>query len=478
MIDKREILEAASAFALLPGVVEKDYILGWLLAGINAHPDLAESWVFKGGTCLKKCYFETYRFSEDLDFTLRDEGHIDAAFLRRVLGEVVAWVADASGLLLPADQLSFDIYTNPRGRLSCQGKVGYRGPVPPATAAGGWPKIKLDLTADEKLVLPAVRREVFHPYSDRPDEGMWTSAYAYEEAFGEKVRALGERTRPRDLYDVVNLYRHGDSRPPAAVLHDVLAQKCAYKGIAVPSVAALEPHRADLEAMWDSMLGHQLPVLPPVAHFWAALPEIFAWLMGGAQVPRRTRIEPGSSETIIRSRVLPMSIPGRSRVALEIIRFAAANYLCVDLTYDGSVRRIEPYSLRETKDGEIVLKAIRIDSGENRSYRVDRMQGATATGQGFTPRYLVELTTDGPLAITPAAIRPSVASPSWLTQTPSRPCRAAPSRSDGPAYVYRCTVCGKTFNRKTMDGALNPHKNAKTGYDCYGTYGTYVRTKY
>jgi len=227
MIDKREILEAASAFGLLPGVVEKDYILGWLLAGINAHPDLAESWVFKGGTCLKKCYFETYRFSEDLDFTLRDEGHIDAAFLRRVLGEVVAWVADASGLLLPADQLSFDIYTNPRGRLSCQGKVGYRGPVSPATAAGGWPKIKLDLTADEKLVLPAVRREVFHPYSDRPDEGMWTSAYAYEEAFGEKVRALGERTRPRDLYDVVNLYRHGDSRPPAAVLHDVLAQKCA-----------------------------------------------------------------------------------------------------------------------------------------------------------------------------------------------------------------------------------------------------------
>jgi predicted nucleotidyltransferase component of viral defense system len=32
-----------------------------------------ESWVFKGGACLKKCYFETYRFSEDLDFSLRDE---------------------------------------------------------------------------------------------------------------------------------------------------------------------------------------------------------------------------------------------------------------------------------------------------------------------------------------------------------------------------------------------------------------------
>jgi predicted nucleotidyltransferase component of viral defense system len=66
MIDKREILEAASSFSLLPNVVEKDYVLGWILAGINAHEELAESWVFKGGTCLKKCYFETYRFSEDL----------------------------------------------------------------------------------------------------------------------------------------------------------------------------------------------------------------------------------------------------------------------------------------------------------------------------------------------------------------------------------------------------------------------------
>jgi predicted nucleotidyltransferase component of viral defense system len=54
MIDKREILEMASALGLLPNVVEKDYVLGWMLAGINAHKELAETWIFKGGTCLKK----------------------------------------------------------------------------------------------------------------------------------------------------------------------------------------------------------------------------------------------------------------------------------------------------------------------------------------------------------------------------------------------------------------------------------------
>jgi len=43
MIDRREILEAASSFSLLPSIVEKDYVLGWMLAGINAHDELGES---------------------------------------------------------------------------------------------------------------------------------------------------------------------------------------------------------------------------------------------------------------------------------------------------------------------------------------------------------------------------------------------------------------------------------------------------
>ena len=465
MIDRREILEAASSFSLLPSIVEKDYVLGWILAGINAHEAIAESWFFKGGTCLKKCYFETYRFSEDLDFTLRDENHIDDKFLRETFEDVVAWVSEQSGLNIPADQLSFDIYENPRGRLNCQGKIAYRGPASPTS--GGWPKIKLDLTADERLVLPPVRREVFHPYTDRPDSGLWANCYAYEEAFGEKLRALGERTRPRDLYDVVNLYRHTDSRPTAAVLRNVLQQKCEYKSIPVPTYEALVSHRADLEVMWADMLGHQLPVLPPLNDFWDALPEIFTWILSGAEMPQRAYIQHGAGEIAVRERVLPMGVPVRARSTIEIIRYAAANYLCVDLTYDGSVRRIEPYSLRQTLEGNFVLHAIRSDSGEHRSYRVDRMQAAAVTSQVFSPRYVVELTSTGPLNIAPSAALPRI-------YTGSR--RSSASRRQGPTYVYRCTVCRRTFNRKTTDGALNPHKNPR-GYPCPGRYGVYVRTK-
>jgi WYL domain len=264
----------------------------------------------------------------------------------------------------------------------------------------------------------------------------------------------------------VNLYRHTDSRPTAAVLLEVLRQKCDYKSIPVPTFASLMPHRQALEAMWSDMLSHQFPVLPPLNDFWDALPEIFTWMTSSAPVPQRAIIQHGIGEVAIRTHLLPIGVPLPARSTLEIIRFAAANHLCVDLAYDRSVRRIEPYSLRQTVQGYFVLHAIRADSGEHRSHRVDRMQGATVTSQVFTPRYAVELTSTGPLAVAPSTVMPRMPS-----------MRRARSGHQGPTYVYRCTVCGKTFNRKTMDGSLKPHKN-RQGYQCYAGYGVYVRTNY
>jgi len=69
-------------------VVEKDYVLGWLLAGIAGHPQAGRLWVFKGGTCLKKCFFETYRFSEDLDSSLLADAEYSESDLVRILREI------------------------------------------------------------------------------------------------------------------------------------------------------------------------------------------------------------------------------------------------------------------------------------------------------------------------------------------------------------------------------------------------------
>lgn len=201
--------------------------------------------------------------------------------------------------------------------------------------------------------------------------------------------------------------------------------------------------------------------------------------MGQTEEPQRARIEPGSSEITIRSRVLPMAVPLHARAPLEVIRFAAANHLCVDLTYDGSQRRIEPYSLRQTAEGNFVLHAIRSDCGEHRSYRVDKMQNASVTRQSFAPRYLVELSTEGPLPVAQSLVQTSSIDRLVGQSRPASRVRSfAPARSDGPTYVYRCTACGKTFNRKSMNSNLNKHKNAKTGFDCFGTHGTYLKTKY
>jgi predicted nucleotidyltransferase component of viral defense system len=81
-------MEFSREFGLRANVIEKDYVLGWVLAGIFNHPDIGSSWIFKGGTCLKKCYFETYRFSEDLDFTLSDTNHQEQEFLLSCFKEI------------------------------------------------------------------------------------------------------------------------------------------------------------------------------------------------------------------------------------------------------------------------------------------------------------------------------------------------------------------------------------------------------
>lgn len=41
MIDKREIIDIAATLSLTPQVVEKDYVLGWLLWGINNKEELS-----------------------------------------------------------------------------------------------------------------------------------------------------------------------------------------------------------------------------------------------------------------------------------------------------------------------------------------------------------------------------------------------------------------------------------------------------
>lgn len=194
MIPKREVEVTAGEWQLRQDVVEKDYVLGRLLAGIAQHA-VTRSWAFKGGTCLRKCWFETYRFSEDLDFTVT-EAHLDVSLLLDAFGEIAEWVLTQCGLRLVLDETSFREKWNKRGNPTIEGKIAYIGPLGMPTP----PKVKLDLTADEVLVRRLERRPVFHPFSDVGSRGATDRladvlCYSLPELLGEKP-SLGRAMPP------------------------------------------------------------------------------------------------------------------------------------------------------------------------------------------------------------------------------------------------------------------------------------------
>jgi predicted nucleotidyltransferase component of viral defense system len=390
MITQRELLALRAEWSLDVGVIEKDYLLGWLLAGIANHDALSRTWVFKGGTCLRKCYYETFRFSEDLDFTIVDGGPEEPDELKRIFVEIAEWVREESGIELIVDDSSFRRRMNRRGRPTVEGRVAYRGP----SGQSSLPKVKLDLTSDEVLAERPVIRLIGHPYSDSL-RVQGVLSYSITELFGEKLRALAERCRPRDLYDVVHMHRHPDLIGLSGYVRRALERKCAHAGIEVPTLKSIHesPLRAEVESEWGNMLGHQLPSpLPPFESFWSTLDSVFGWLDGTRQIAQLPRAQVGQPDATWDA---PQAITSwRRQVPLELLRYAGSNRLKVDIDYRAAqgrhgVRRVEPYALRRTQDGNLVLFVVN-DQGELRSYRVDRMAGIRPTAVPFSPRYRVE----------------------------------------------------------------------------------------
>lgn len=473
MISKREILDFARAQGVEPKIIEKDYVLGWVLAGINNHPELAKQWVFKGGTCLKKCYFETYRFSEDLDFTVLTPDHINQDFLKRVFTEVVTWVEEQTGLKLPAEQIKFDVHPD-SSKKYVEGKLYYMGPMGQTASL---PKIILDITNNEVLVLPSQIREIYHPYSDRLSDGLKARCYGFEEVFAEKTRALAERARPRDLYDVIHLFRNQELVQDKALIISTLQKKCAFKNISVPTLESIHGHRFvnELHSEWANMLAHQLTTLPPIESFLGELPDFFDWL--NEEVLPIEEMEDGETaastvELTQRKDVDPAWFPPSRLMVissdspnLEKIRFAASNRLCLDLAYNGERRIIEPYEVRRTISGDLYLAAIKADTGENRNYTFDKIQDIKIIQRAFHPRFPIPIGESGQLII-------------GQNISQARNTYGKSQRNNyGPKYIYRCTTCGRAFTKNSMNSTLRPHKNKRKG-DCYGRYGAYVRTKY
>jgi hypothetical protein len=274
------------------------------------------------------------------------------------------------------------------------GKVTYRGPLAVPTG----PKIQLDLTQQEAVLAPTEKQPILHAYPDLMPEGLGVSCYSLEELFAEKCRALHERTRPRDLYDVVHIgeARRGQFDPAKA--RQLFQAKCRAKGLAPPTAGDLVNQAkasAELAADWSVMLAHQLRQLPPVEQFLQRLPEALSWIdrVAATQPPILPSVPLRSGEQVFRPRG---SYFWQSPVPLEGIRFAGTNRLLVEFDYQDeqgkrSHRVIEPYSFRVPRTGNHLLYGWDVAKGEIRAFNTRNISGLVITGRPFVPRYLVEL---------------------------------------------------------------------------------------
>ena len=400
MITKAEILELAGNFSLQPTTVQKDYVLGWVLRAISKNPYLSK-WVFKGGTCLKKCYFETYRFSEDLDFTVPSDHTISSEEINEYLEDTINWIEENSGLTFPIQDWKIDEYTNLRGNTSFQVKISYSGPL--IGAPSSLPRIKFDITQDERLVDAPQLRNIHHSYSDQFSPIPQVLSYSIDEILAEKSRALFERNgRARDVYDVINISRNFREKINPENTKKIAIAKFGFKKLASPTVKQIldSIDKEILKANWEHQLAHQISNLPPVEQFIDELEDAIAWWLEPEVVkPALKPIPKARGQRVPRSFFPATGIQTGTELALDTIRRAAHNRQCVLISYGGHSRLVEPYSLRYPTTGNTLLYVREIEKdgmlsnkrNHPTAYITHKIESAFISNKTFTPIWEVEL---------------------------------------------------------------------------------------
>jgi predicted nucleotidyltransferase component of viral defense system len=219
-------------------ILEKDYALSYLLVAISETPGLGEMMALKGGTALKKLYYQDYRFSEDLDYsTLRPGPPVGlaettrAAVLRMTerLNERGPFEVQYENLILksphPNDQAAF--------------LVRVRFPGQRASLC----RLKVEITVDEPILLPVEHRPILHGFAEKLTVSV--GGYALPEIVAEKLRALlqsrehltvrgwGASRTCRDYYDLWSILRQEGRF--SGLIPDLVSRKCQVRNVTYDS---------------------------------------------------------------------------------------------------------------------------------------------------------------------------------------------------------------------------------------------------
>lgn len=274
MIKQKEISDIAALKGVPKTTIDKDWVLGHFLNAFFSFSHNQSNFIFKGGTCLRKCYIKDYRFSEDLDFTLVNKDFVvDKSFIN----DVIKKAESLSSVKFHLNSLQLQIHNNiPQGYLV---EIKFWGadhhPNQKPLSPSRWQSnIHLDISFSEKLLLPAVEKQIMHQYSDYEIIQYKANCYDFRELLAEKIRALKQRNRPRDVFDVWYLSKLIYPEDYVEIAN-LLYEKSKYKGHEIngPEDFVNEEKAEINKISWNRSLSHQLSLsnLVPFTNIYSEL---------------------------------------------------------------------------------------------------------------------------------------------------------------------------------------------------------------
>lgn len=214
-------------------LIEKDLILHQILTDLSQVKFFADAFLFKGGTCLIKCYFGYVRFSEDIDFTWKDQsafkemsGKKIRSQLSKIIdktGGVFETIARKRGLDFKCVKSNTDYVELGGGNKTCTFKIWYDSQI-----IGRPSFVKVQINFVEQMCFSPKKAQLSGLLTGKHEELDSLlpeySEYAKKIPFGvydireilcEKVRALltREGTKARDFLDVYLIWRRFGIRP-------------------------------------------------------------------------------------------------------------------------------------------------------------------------------------------------------------------------------------------------------------------------
>lgn len=249
MIKPGEIQNKARELGVRDQQIEKDYILAWILQGIAQHVQLSTTITFKGGTVLKKVYFEDYRFSEDLDFSLLDTDTSNE--------QIFEWFSEMFEYIRDEANIPLEIIDN--NEHEDGGINFYISYVGPLGGIGANKRVKVDISRSEQLQFEPVMHGTFLSYSDQEEHKLL--CYPLEEVLVEKLRAVMQRMQARDFYDIWYLLEI--HKMDVAFYTMEFRAKCESKEIdPADFFNKLEQRLPQYKGRWESSMKDQIQELP------------------------------------------------------------------------------------------------------------------------------------------------------------------------------------------------------------------------